>query len=164
MDSQETAVKQEKVDLSDLCRSTVHTLRPAAEKAGLTLKDSIASGVALTGDVSKLSQVVYNLIDNAVKYTPEGGSVHVTLSADAHLARLIVRDTGIGIPEEDLKHIFERFYRVDKARSRATGGTGLGLSIVRQMVQLHSGEISVDSTLGKGTVFTVTLPVRKGDA
>ncbi len=164
MDSQETAVRQEKVDLSDLCRSTVHTLRPAAEKAGLTLKDNIASGVALTGDISKLSQVVYNLIDNAVKYTPEGGSVHVTLSADAHLARLIVRDTGIGIPEEDLKHIFERFYRVDKARSRATGGTGLGLSIVRQMVQLHSGEISVDSTLGKGTVFTVTLPVRKGDA
>ena len=108
--------------------------------------------------------MVYNLIDNAVKYTPEGGAVTVTLTADSREAVLTVRDTGIGIPPEDIAHIFDRFYRVDKARSRATGGTGLGLSIVRQMVQLHGGEITVASESSQGSTFTVTLPLRKGDA
>ena len=105
--------------------------------------------------------MVYNLIDNAIKYTPEGGQVNISLRADSRAATLVVQDNGIGIPEEDVKHIFDRFYRVDKARSR---GTGLGLSIVRQMVQLHGGEIRVDSVAGQGSAFTVTLPIRKGDA
>ena len=164
MDSHEAKVSFTAVDLSELCRETVHALLPAAEKAGLTLHSNIAGGVTLHGDQSKLSQVVYNLIDNAVKYTPEGGRIDVTLSPDGREAVLTVADTGIGIPAHDLSHIFDRFYRVDKARSRATGGTGLGLSIVRQMVQLHQGDITVDSAPDKGSTFTVTLPVRKGDA
>ena len=164
MDSHAASLKLEKISLTGLCEDTVHALRPAAEKANLTLHAELAEDVHLTGDESKLRQVVYNLIDNAVKYTPEGGTVEVTLRADSREAILTVRDTGIGIPAEDVAHIFDRFYRVDKARSRATGGTGLGLSIVRQMVQLHGGEITVDSAADKGSTFTVTLPVRKGDA
>lgn len=163
MDSQETGVHRAPVDLSALCMETVHALAPAAENADLHLNDSIDEDVCLLGDASKLGQVVYNLIDNAVKYTPRGGSVIVNLAADGGEAVLSVRDTGIGIPPEDAKHIFDRFYRVDKARSRATGGTGLGLSIVRQMVQLHGGTITVDSTPGEGSVFNVRLPMRKGE-
>ena len=164
MDSEDGAVKSEKLDFTELCTGAVHALQPAAEKNRLTLTMDLARNVTLQGDESKLGQVVYNLIDNAIKYTPEGGSVTVTMKADGRNAVFAVKDTGVGIPEEDAKHIFDRFYRVDKARSRETGGTGLGLSIVRQMVQLHRGEITVDSTPGKGSTFTVTLPLRKGAA
>ena len=164
MDSEETAIKHEKFDFTELCIGAVHALLPAAEKNRLTLTMDVAKDVTLQGDESKLGQVIYNLIDNAIKYTPEGGSVHVTMKADGRNAVFAVKDTGVGIPEEDAKHIFDRFYRVDKARSRETGGTGLGLSIVRQMVQLHRGEIKVDSVFGKGSTFTVTLPLRKGAA
>ena len=164
MDSEETAIKHEKFDFTELCIGAVHALQPAAEKNRLTLTMDVAKDVTLQGDESKRGQVIYNLIDNAIKYTPEGGSVHVTMKADGRNAVFAVKDTGVGIPEEDAKHIFDRFYRVDKARSRETGGTGLGLSIVRQMVQLHRGEIKVDSVFGKGSPFTVTLPLRKGAA
>ena len=164
MDARKSALKLEAVDLSALCEETLHALEPAADKAKLTLQAQIAEDITLKGDESKLSQVVYNLIDNAIKYTPEGGAVTVTLAADSRNVSLRVQDNGIGIPEEDIAHIFDRFYRVDKARSRATGGTGLGLSIVRQMVQLHGGDIQVESTANQGSVFTVTLPIRKGDA
>ncbi len=164
MDSRRYALKTDAVDLSALCEETLHALRPAADKAKLSLEGSIAPDVVLMGDESKLSQVVYNLIDNAVKYTPEGGQVAVRLESEGKEAVLTVSDNGIGIPEEDVKHIFDRFYRVDKARSRATGGTGLGLSIVAQMVKLHGGDIAVTSENGKGSVFTVHLPIGKGDA
>ena len=164
MDEKSAALRMDRVNLSALCEDTLHAHQVAADKAKLTLQGDIESEVFLQGDESKLSQVVYNLIDNAVKYTPAGGLVAVTLTADSREAVLTVRDNGIGIPEQDIAHIFDRFYRVDKARSRATGGTGLGLSIVRQMVQLHDGEITVTSAANEGSVFTVTLPIRKGDA
>ena len=164
MDEKSAALRMDRVNLSALCEDTLHAHQVAADKAKLTLQGDIESEVFLQGDESKLSQVVYNLIDNAVKYTPAGGLVAVALTADSRKAVLTVRDNGIGIPEQDIAHIFDRFYRVDKARSRATGGTGLGLSIVRQMVQLHDGEITVTSAANEGSVFTVTLPIRKGDA
>ena len=164
MDEKSAALRMDRVNLSALCEDTLHAHQVAADKAKLTLQGDIESEVFLQGDESKLSQVVYNLIDNAVKYTPAGGLVAVTLTADSREAVLTVRDNGIGLPEQDIAPIFDRFYRVDKARSRATGGTGLGLSIVRQMVQLHDGEITVTSAANEGSVFTVTLPIRKGDA
>lgn len=164
MDGQPAALKIKDINLSALCEETLHALEPAAAKAHLTLRAGIEDDVILPGDESKLSQVVYNLIDNAIKYTGEGGEVTVTLRADSREACLVVKDNGIGIPEEDVQHIFDRFYRVDKARSRATGGTGLGLSIVRQMVQLHGGGIDVASAAGQGSSFTVTLPMRREDA
>ena len=97
-------------------------------------------------------------MDNAIKYTPEEGTIHVSLKEEEGNLVWRVRDNGIGIPPEDQEHIFERFYRVDKARSRETGGTGLGLSIVRQMVKMHDGTITVQSEAGKGSEFTVIFP------
>ena len=106
-----------------------------------------------------LYQIVFNLMENGIKYNVPGGSLTVNLSRQEDNAVLTVRDTGMGIPEESLRHIFERFYRVDKARSRQSGGSGLGLAIVRGMVQRNRGEIAVESTLGQGTAFTLTFPV-----
>jgi two-component system sensor histidine kinase VicK len=103
--------------------------------------------------------VLLNILSNAVRYTPDGGSVEVRSGHDDINVWLSVKDTGIGIPKEDIPHIFDRFYRVDKARSRASGGTGLGLSIAREIVKKHSGSISVQSTLGRGTTMTVVLPI-----
>ncbi len=106
-----------------------------------------------------MQQVIYNLVDNAIKYTPAGGKVEVRLFSKSGHAVLEVADNGIGIPEESLPHVFDRFYRVDKARSRATGGTGLGLSIVQSVVHLHGGDIEVESKEGEGTTFRVVLPL-----
>ena len=103
-------------------------------------------------------QIVFNLIENGIKYNQPGGTLTVTLSRVEDNAVLTVADTGMGIPEDAIGHVFERFYRVDKARSRATGGSGLGLSIVRTIVQRNRGEIRVSSEIGKGTTFAVTFP------
>ena len=161
MDSRDDVLHLSEIDLSALTEETLHTLSPVADKAGLSIVSAIAPGVRLNGDATKLASVIYNLTDNAIKYTPEGGEVRVSLSGRGKTVTLTVTDNGIGIPPEEQAHIFDRFYRVDKARSRATGGTGLGLSIVRQMVQLHGGQITLASEPGRGSTFTVTLPVRK---
>ncbi len=113
--------------------------------------------VIISADSFKLEQLFINLIDNAVKYT-DRGRITVSLSLADRLFTARVQDTGIGIPRHDIPHIFERFYRVDKSRSRAFGGTGLGLSIVKYIVLLHNGDIRVESTLGVGTTFTLTIP------
>lgn len=115
--------------------------------------------VQVIGDADRLKQLVLNLVDNAVKYTPAGGSVFLELTKSEATAELTVRDTGIGIPEEDIPFIFDRFYRVDKARARAHGGSGLGLSIARWLVEAHGGDIEVSSRVGEGTAFTVRLPL-----
>lgn len=107
---------------------------------------------------SRLKQIFINLINNAIVYTPAGGVVSVELLEDKYNAYIKVSDTGIGISKEEIPRIFERFYRVDKARSRNTGGTGLGLSIVKHLVEAHQGTITVDSEVGEGTTFTVVLP------
>jgi signal transduction histidine kinase len=143
---------------------TVRLLTPAAEKRSQRLEVNAPAGLGMRGDRTKLNQVLYNLIDNAMKYTQDGGTIRVSLERDGGNLIWRVRDNGVGIPKEDQEHIFDRFYRVDKARSRETGGTGLGLSIVRQMVTLHGGQISVESEPGRGSCFTVTLPANgKGE-
>jgi two-component system phosphate regulon sensor histidine kinase PhoR len=116
----------------------------------------------VSGDVFKLEQMVINLIDNALKYTEKGG-VTISLLADGAAAVLEVEDTGIGIAPEHLPRVFERFYVVDKSRSRNMGGTGLGLSIVKHIVQMHKGEIALDSRPGRGTKFTIRLPLASGE-
>ena len=108
-----------------------------------------------------MQQIVYNLLENAAKYTPEKGKITVTLQRVGKDAVLTVADNGPGIPKENQPHIFERFYRVDKARGRESGGTGLGLSIVQQYVNLHDGSIKVQSDVGQGTTFVVELPLNK---
>lgn len=164
MDSSGGVLKMEAVNLSALTEETLHPLMTMADKGGQRIVTDITPDITVAGDHSKLTQIVYNLADNALKYTGEGGEINVSLTAQGQNAVLVVSDNGIGIPQEDIAHIFDRFYRVDKARSRATGGTGLGLSIVRQMVQLHGGDIAVVSEPGVGSVFSVTIPIRKGDA
>jgi two-component system phosphate regulon sensor histidine kinase PhoR len=113
----------------------------------------------MLGDEKRLSQVFLNLMDNAVKYTHEGGSVVVTANLQGSSIRIDITDTGIGIPDKDIPRIFERFYRVDKARSRELGGTGLGLSIVKHIVQAHNGQVWVQSVLGRGSTFSFTIPI-----
>jgi two-component system OmpR family sensor kinase len=111
------------------------------------------------GDPDRLKQLFINLVDNAIKYTPNGGEVTLSFERDTEWVRVAIADTGPGIPEQDLPKIFDRFYRVDKARARENGGTGLGLSIVKWIVDAHGGKIAVKSNLGKGTTFTVWLPL-----
>jgi two-component system phosphate regulon sensor histidine kinase PhoR len=108
-------------------------------------------------DQGRLEQVVVNLLENAIKYTPDGGSIRLFTEDDAQYVKVSVADTGIGIPFKDLPRIFERFYRVDEARTREQGGTGLGLAIVKHIVQLHGGAVSVSSESGKGSQFSFTL-------
>ncbi|MEW5989274.1 MAG: ATP-binding protein, partial [Chloroflexota bacterium] len=129
----------------------------------LTRKLQLAVGevdqVSILGDADRLKQLLLNLVENAIKYTPPGGTVTMSLSKADGQAKFQIADTGAGIPEEDLPHIFDRFYRVDKARTRAQGGSGLGLSIAKWIAQAHNGDILVHSELGKGSIFTVVLPM-----
>jgi len=136
----------------------VETMRPLAESKGLSLRLNGDGALWVRGDEARLRQVFYNLFDNAIKYTPEGGTVEVAAGRRGSSAVVTVRDTGIGIAAEHLPRVFDRFYRVDKARSRAEGGTGLGLSIVRSIVAAHDGHIELTSTPGNGTTCIVTLP------
>lgn len=159
IDSGGMRLNRSDLDLNELLLEQVKRLAPLARENGVELDCSGREAVEVNGDSVKLQQVVYNVIDNAIKYTPRGGEVHASISRAGKRAIIRVADTGIGIPADDLPHVFDRFYRVDKARSRATGGTGLGLSIVKQIVMLHGGTISASSEEGKGTTFTIELPL-----
>ena len=113
----------------------------------------------VNGDRDRIEQVVMNIVSNAIKYTADGGTISVTAGVDGKNVFVRVSDNGVGIPEKDLPNLFERFYRVDKARSRATGGTGLGLSIAKEIMKQHRGDIHIDSVYGEGTDVTITLPI-----
>ena len=152
-------VAREGVDLTPLVREVAENLRPLAEAKGLRLHSGGRDGVRVRGDAARLRQVFYNLLDNALKYTPAGGEVEARVEVRDGEAVATVRDTGIGIPAEHLPHVFDRFYRVDRARSREQGGTGLGLSITRSLVLAHGGRIELDGAPGRGTTCTVTLPL-----
>ncbi|HKN83934.1 MAG TPA: ATP-binding protein, partial [Pyrinomonadaceae bacterium] len=121
---------------------------------------SHSASLALHGDEELIKRMILNLLDNAVKYTPEGGEISVGLFRQNGNAEIVVCDTGIGIPETDQRRVFDRFYRVDKARSRALGGAGLGLSIVSWIVEAHEGQIEIESAPGRGSTFKVQLPLK----
>jgi len=162
MDSQSVKLTRENVSIAALCKETAHRLEPIAQKREQKILLTLGDPCDLYADKSKLTQVIYNLMENAVKYTQVGGQVKVTLVKEGRDAVLSVTDNGPGIPKENLPHIFDRFYRVDKARSRESGGTGLGLSIVHQLVLLHGGAIRVESEEGKGSTFIVEIPLHQG--
>ncbi|HKS16434.1 MAG TPA: ATP-binding protein, partial [Planctomycetota bacterium] len=137
----------------------VDFMKPAAEKRRQALELSVNGRLpGVAGDPDYLERAVSNLVDNAIKYTPEGGRIRVSAKQDESTVVIEVADTGIGIPPTDVPRVFERFYRVDKSRSREMGGTGLGLSIVKHVVQVHGGTVDVESVVGKGTTFRVRLP------
>ncbi len=154
-----TKLQPKLVSLDKLVQEAARRLRPLAEGREIALDVAIRDQIDTMGDAMKLEQVFYNLIDNAIKYTPTGGKVRVEMARSGKKAVIRVIDTGIGIPKADQLHVFDRFYRVDKARSRDTGGTGLGLAIVKQIVLLHEGSVTVASEEDKGSTFTVELPI-----
>ena len=150
--------ESEIIPMAPTVRRCVRRLSGIAEKAGITVELNLEGDSAILIQEDDLYQIVYNLIENGIKYNVPGGSLSVTLSRDEENAYLEVKDTGMGIPEDAVPHLFERFFRVDKARSRQSGGSGLGLAIVRAIVQRSRGDITVSSILGQGTTFTVSFP------
>jgi two-component system phosphate regulon sensor histidine kinase PhoR len=153
------ALDVEPVDLVGLVKEVVSGYADRAEERRIKLSTELGPGIALRGDRAQLGLLLSNLIDNALRYTPAKGAVCVRLNAAESRAVLQVQDSGQGIPAGELSWVFERFYRVDKARTRQTGGTGLGLAIVRHVAEAHGGTVRVDSELGRGSTFTVALPV-----
>ena len=146
------------VRLDELARREVDRLRDAAAEGGVELTVTAEAVPPVRGSARDLALLVRNLVDNAVRYTKAGGRVSIGVAAEGTWVRVRVADTGVGIPSRDLGRVFERFYRVDRARSRETGGTGLGLAIVKHVVENHGGDVSVQSELDRGTTFTVRLP------
>jgi two-component system phosphate regulon sensor histidine kinase PhoR len=124
-----------------------------------TFKMEHFEAAQVEGDAEQLKRAILNLVENAIKYTQEGGAVSVALYGGKRWTRVVIKDNGVGIAPQDQPHIFDRFYRVDKARSRGSGGTGLGLAIVKHIVEAHGGRISLESELGQGATFTVWLPL-----
>jgi two-component system, OmpR family, phosphate regulon sensor histidine kinase PhoR len=157
-DAESKPAEKTDVDLAALAQAVVHRFLSQGHESGLTLTLDTEGPVMLHASQDQMEQVVINLVSNALRYTPRGGSVSVHTKKLGAAVMLQVSDTGIGIMQEDLPRIFERFYRVDKARSRASGGTGLGLSIVKNIVEAHGGEVRVTSEYNHGSTFTVIIP------
>ena len=147
-------------DVSEILEKAAAALSVSADKRGVSLEIEAGERLPMTADPRRLHQLFVNLLDNAVKYNRPGGRVRATASAGSARLTVTVADTGIGIDPSHFERLFERFYRVDKSRSRKMGGTGLGLSIVKHIVQLYGGEIGVESVPGEGTAFTVRLPLQ----
>ncbi|MFO0909855.1 MAG: ATP-binding protein [Isosphaeraceae bacterium] len=156
-DSGKLELRLEPVDLGRVAEDCVALLRPLAQKRGVRLTTDV-SPTPLKADPARLAQVLTNLLSNAIQYNHNGGEADVSVRLDAGEALVVVRDTGVGIPADDLPRVFDRFHRVDSARSRESGGSGLGLAICRSIVEAHGGTIAVSSLLDRGTTFTVRLP------
>ena len=159
MDKTGQNINIQSVNINDLLEQILKRLKPIAEKKNVEMVLESFRPVSAEIDETKFSLAVSNLVENAIKYNHDNGWVHVSLNADHKYFYIRVEDSGIGIPEEDQAHIFERFYRVDKSHSREIGGTGLGLAIARNAVIMHRGSIKVYSNEGEGTTFTVRIPL-----
>jgi heavy metal sensor kinase len=159
LDAGEVKMEKTRLDLSELASSVTEQMRLLAEEKRIELRSKTAADIYIEGDRTRLQQVIVNLIDNAIKYTQEGGRVDISVRRDVDKAVFEVSDDGVGIPAFALPHVFERFYRADKARSRKSGGAGLGLSIVKAICTAHGAEIDIVSQEGQGTRVSVELPV-----
>lgn len=153
------AIDHEMVDVGMLIAEAVARVRTMADAAGVRVAVTPCGGASVRGDERQLVSAIANLVDNAVKYSDAGGCVEVSFSSTDEWAEVAVCDRGIGIPAKDIDRVFERFYRVDRARSRHTGGTGLGLAIVRHVANNHGGHVSVESREGEGSTFTLRVPL-----
>jgi len=160
LDAGEAIVEWQQFDLAELVRSTAEQMNLLAEDKNISIRGNASEAVLIEGDRSRLKQVLVNLLDNAIKYTPAKGSITWAVRRSDNRAVLEIADTGIGIPAEALPHIFERFYRVDKARSDGES-IGLGLAIAKSILTAHGGEVEAESTPGKGTCFRIRLPILK---
>ncbi len=151
-------LETQSIDLGTLVNETFEILLPKAEKKGIVLSIDVTGETVMDGDSPRLKQIIINLVSNSLTYTPAGGRVDVMVEELKDHVKLLIKDTGIGIKESEIPRIFERFYRVDKARSRNSGGTGLGLAIVKHLVEAHHGTIEVQSKPGEGSQFTILFP------
>jgi len=160
LDDKRTKWSVEKFDMNAVVRHVCDVMKPTTDAHSHKLTYDVGlTELLMEADKGRIEQVIVNIVSNAVKYTPDGGEIKVASVKDGDFVKVSVSDNGIGIPEEDIPHLFERFYRVEKARTSETGGTGLGLAIANEIVEAHGGTISVDSILGKGTTVSVTLPL-----
>ena len=153
------SLNKENVDMNEFMELILKRLKPLAEKRSIQLTFESFTDVQADIDKVKFTLAISNIIENGIKYNIEGGWIKVSLNSDHKNFYIKVADSGVGIPEDCINRIFERFYRVDKARSRDTGGTGLGLAITKNIILLHKGTINVYSEPGKGTTFTVRVPL-----
>jgi two-component system phosphate regulon sensor histidine kinase PhoR len=161
IEQQRLPLKPQPLNVTDVIYETVETVQETIHKKHLHLNLPDKKEVVIEAEKDRLQQIILNLVTNAAAYTPEGGNIDIELYDKGKEVDIVIRDTGIGISKQDLPRIFERFYRVDKARSRQSGGTGLGLAIVKHLVESHHGAIHVESEEGKGTEFTITLPKKQ---
>ena len=160
LESPGRSLRKESIPVSELIQASLDSVHPLGEAKSQVLESKVPADLPhLAGDSQKIHQMLVNLLQNAVNYTPEGGKIAVEARKEEGGIQIEITDTGIGIPAEDLPRIFERFYRVDKGRSRELGGTGLGLSIVKHIAEAHGGRVSVESKLGQGSRFRVFLPL-----
>ena len=158
VDSGIVELARDRLDIREIVSEAEDLFRPVAEDKGIGIRaETPSEAVFVLGDVTRLQRVAANLLDNAIKYTPSGGSVTIEARIEAPRAIIEVADTGVGIEDKDVPRIFNRFYRGDKSRS--TAGSGLGLSLARALVQAHGGEITVASVPGRGSVFSASLPL-----
>jgi len=158
LEKEDMTLHLSEITATDLVENITPSLQQQADKRQITLRTKVPYNISFHADEEKMQQLLLNLLSNAIAYTSEGGDVSLTIEEQEDSVVFVVRDTGIGISKEDLPRIFERFYRVDKDRSRHTGGTGLGLAIVKHIIEVHNGDIDVESEVEKGTTFTVSIP------
>jgi two-component system sensor histidine kinase VicK len=159
LDNKPGLQEREVVDLSGLLRVTIRQSMVLAEAKGQSIRfEPPGKPYFIEAEAKKINQVITNIITNSIKYSPENTAIEIALEETDRYYRVFIKDNGIGIPKDDIPHIFERFYRVDKARSRAQGGTGLGLAIAKEIMEEHNGRIVVSSELGKGTTMVLRFP------
>lgn len=156
-DSGKEKLSFRKVNLSKLVGKLSSDVEMLCRDKGLNYELGQMGNLVVKGDRTKLRQLLLNILDNAIRYTPRGGKISVSVRPEGEMAVVSVSDTGIGIPLEDLPYIFDRFYRVDKARSRSEGGSGLGLAIAKRIAEMHGGKIEIESKVGTGSTFRVWL-------
>jgi signal transduction histidine kinase len=163
-DSDRVELKTETFDFRQNAEKAIASLEPLAASKKINLELHAPENVFVNGDSEKLSQLLYILIDNGIKYTPDGGIVNLDISNERDELFIKVKDTGIGIKPDDHKRIFDRFYRADKSRARQMGSHGLGLAIAKWIVDIHNGTIQVNSELGKGSMFIIRIPLSNQQA
>lgn len=149
----------EKVDLSKVVKKQMAHMQAHAKQKNITLKTNIQDDCVVKGSNAHLKRLLTNLVQNAIDYNKPHGEIQVSMKKQAEQIKLKITDTGIGIPEKDLPNIFDRFYKVDQARTKQSGGAGLGLSIVKEIVEMHAAQISIESKLNKGTTITILFPL-----
>jgi len=164
IESRRAPLRPGEVDASRVCSILIEDAEPRLREARLEARSRVGHGIVAWVDQGALEQAITNLLDNAIKYTEPGGHVSLEVTDLGERIEIAVQDDGVGIPEEELDRIFERFYRVDKARSRALGGTGLGLAIVKHLAQAMGGDVQVESQPGRGSRFVLNLPAAKSAA